>query len=156
MQTNPEIMNLPNTMASVMLFIPCPPLFPSLCVASLLLAGFFDQFLFLKKQWKSHQLPPLYPSFQNDPNCWNPVASLRFQSTAFSPEPICASVWLYLCTSFVIMCPLVASKQKAKKKWTCYILKWAALSFLNLLQLPVRPPLINWAKVTIRSFWITS
>jgi hypothetical protein len=31
MQTNPEIMNLPNTMASVMLFIPCPPFPLSLC-----------------------------------------------------------------------------------------------------------------------------
>ena len=117
------------------------PLFPSLCVASLLLAGFFDQFLFLKKQWKSHQLLPLYPSFQNDPYCWNPVARVRFQSTA---------TWAQLHPPTPQPQSQVASRRKERScytsirlhyhPWTCWQLSLSAS---------------NWTEVTIRSFWIT-
>jgi hypothetical protein len=116
----------------------------------LLLAGFFDQFLFLKKQWKSHQLLPLYPSFQNDPYCWNPVASVRFQSTAYSlSTSVSLSLSLSLslfslsvCLSLSLSRPQLASKQKKKRThyasirlhyrpWTCWQLSLSASTELK-------------------------
>lgn len=79
-------MNLPNTMALVMLSILCPPFFLSLCI----LASFFDQFLFLKSSESGH----LLLSFAHIGttckvaaaaacSCWG----CRFHSTAFSLSP---------------------------------------------------------------------